>query len=180
MVKVLHTEYDLPYEWNRVALAIWLKYPNPFSNHVLAGDIISRHVDPSSGCLHSTRLLLKQSSLPNWIRRLFTNSTVAYTLEESIVDPVKKSMTIICSNVSHTRYVEAREIQILSSGTEHDQVTRVASDAKFAFSLGRVAGLTSAVESYFLGRLRENLFRSKQALLYVLDQLNRQKSFFKQ
>lgn len=47
-------------------MALWLKYPNPFSKHVLASDVISRSVD-GLGRLCTTRVILKTSAIPAWI-----------------------------------------------------------------------------------------------------------------
>jgi hypothetical protein len=51
-----------------VTQAIWCKYPNPFAAHVLTADVIDRSVDPSTGILTTTRLMLKEGKLPKWGR----------------------------------------------------------------------------------------------------------------
>lgn len=47
-------------------MALWLKYPNPMSRHVLASDVISRSID-EAGRLLTTRVIHKTSAIPYWI-----------------------------------------------------------------------------------------------------------------
>ena len=58
-------QYDHPFE--TVTLAVFMKYPNPFASHVLASDVIERFID-SNGCLHTSRLFLKEGAVPKWGR----------------------------------------------------------------------------------------------------------------
>ncbi len=55
-------------------MALWLKYPNPISKHVLAGDVVSRTVD-QLGRLCTTRVILKTSAIPQWLAHVNTSVT---------------------------------------------------------------------------------------------------------
>ena len=75
-------------------LAFFLRYPNPFARHVLSVDVLSRTVNPETGQIHTTRLILKRGIIPKWANRwLPTTSSSggrgldAWVLEESVVDP---------------------------------------------------------------------------------------------
>nr|KIR88780.1 hypothetical protein I308_00860 [Cryptococcus tetragattii IND107] len=75
-------------------LAFFLRYPNPFARHVLSVDVLSRRVDPITGQIHTTRLILKRGILPKWATRWLPSSATsggrgldAWVLEESVVDP---------------------------------------------------------------------------------------------
>lgn len=67
MVKIFNTRQKLEYAWDHVTLAMFLKYPNPFSVHVISADVIDRYVD-SFGRLCTTRLIHKKGSIPNWVQ----------------------------------------------------------------------------------------------------------------
>lgn len=75
-------------------LAFFLRYPNPFARHVLSVDVLSRRVNPVTGQIHTTRLILKRGILPKWATRWLPSSATsggrgldAWVLEESVVDP---------------------------------------------------------------------------------------------
>lgn len=74
------------------------------SNHVLTEDIISREVSPTN-CLISRRLLTKTSRSPRWMERYLPKhmASSAYIIEDSIVDPQKRTMTTLTWNISHAR-----------------------------------------------------------------------------
>jgi hypothetical protein len=75
-------------------LAFFLRYPNPFARHVLSVDVLSRSIDPTTGQLHTTRLILKRGIIPKWSHRFLPTTSSsggrgldAWVLEESVVDP---------------------------------------------------------------------------------------------
>lgn len=74
------------------------------SNHVLTEDIIFREVTPTN-CLISRRLLTKTSRAPRWMERYLPKhmASSAYIIEDSIVDPQKRTMTTFTWNISHAR-----------------------------------------------------------------------------
>lgn len=75
-----------------------------YSNHVLTEDIIFREVSPTN-CLISRRLLTKTSRSPRWMERYLPKhmASSAYIIEDSIVDPQKRTMTTLTWNISHAR-----------------------------------------------------------------------------
>jgi hypothetical protein len=75
-----------------------------YSNHVLTEDIIFREVTPSN-CLISRRLMTKTSRAPRWMERYLPKhmSSLAYVIEDSIVDPHKRTMTTLTWNITHAR-----------------------------------------------------------------------------
>ena len=74
------------------------------SNHVLTEDIIFREVTPGN-CLISRRLLTKTSRAPRWAEKYLPvhMARSAYIIEDSIVDPITRTMTTVSWNISHAR-----------------------------------------------------------------------------
>lgn len=97
--------------WEAVTLAFFQKYPNPYANHVLSSDIISRYVD-EKGRLRSCRLLLKTggAAVPYWLQTLI-KSREAYVVEECWVDPHQGLMRTSTQNLSHRRFMSIEEVQ---------------------------------------------------------------------
>ncbi|OCF39310.1 hypothetical protein I317_06892 [Kwoniella heveanensis CBS 569] len=93
MVQVYRKTHEYPDPTPTPLLAFFLRYPNPFARHVLSVDVLSRHVNPTTGQIHTTRLILKRGILPKWATRWLPAASSggrgldAWILEESVVDP---------------------------------------------------------------------------------------------
>lgn len=72
MVKFYQHTSSFEHAWDNVTYAFWLRYPNPFASHVLGCDVLDRSVDPVTGVLRTTRLILKKGVLPRWGRNVRT------------------------------------------------------------------------------------------------------------
>ena len=150
-----------------------MKYPNPFSSHVLAADVLSRHIDPQTGCLHTTRLILKTGSMPSWVLALL-KSQEAFVLEESIVDPANCFMQTRTRNLTHQRLLAVEEIQTYTKSPEDEQWTLADCRASVKSNFGaKWAGLGARIEGVGVRRFKEHLQKSKQAMTYILEKLRK-------
>lgn len=95
MVKFYSQSYTYDYPFPAVTLAYFLRYPNPYSTHVLSTDTIARDYDPSTQRLTTIRLHLKRSKLPSAVLKILprgflgasgTGESQSYILEKSVVD----------------------------------------------------------------------------------------------
>ncbi|OJJ48759.1 hypothetical protein ASPZODRAFT_114063 [Penicilliopsis zonata CBS 506.65] len=107
-------EYSFP----AVSLAYFLRYPNPYSRHVLTTDVIERYVDPQTGRLHTTRLHLKKSKVPAGILKLLPkgiggsdSSGQSYILETTVVDAREGWMETESRNMEWTGILSVVEKQ---------------------------------------------------------------------
>jgi len=105
MVKIFNTRQKLEYAWDHVTLALFLKYPNPFSVHVISADVIDRYIDPL-GRLCSTRLIHKKGSIPNWIQYvpntlqiIIHSHSLLYIIYSLIFSGLKLVMLILLKRV---------------------------------------------------------------------------------
>ena len=121
-MKFLTNEYTYDYAFPTVSLAYFLRYPNPYSTHVLATDILSRHFDPETQRLHTTRLHLKQSKLPAAVARLLPTNILGtskgpngearnFILEKSVVDVREGWMATETRNLQFTGVLSVIERQ---------------------------------------------------------------------
>ncbi|XP_078808562.1 PRELI domain-containing protein 1, mitochondrial isoform X1 [Oryzias latipes] len=108
MVKYFCSNIDIKSTWDHVVSAFWQRYPNPFSTHVLTEDVVYRELTADHRLL-SRRLLMKTNRLPRWAERLFPAgmSRSVYIVEDSIVDPVERSLTTYTWNLNHTTLMPA-------------------------------------------------------------------------
>lgn len=117
-MKVIYDKREFTYPFTAVSLAYFLRYPNRYSLHVLATDVIERFIDPNTNRLHSTRLHLKQTKVPSNILKLIAkgrsgsdHSTKSYILETSIVDPTEGWMRTESRNLEWTGILSVVERQ---------------------------------------------------------------------
>lgn len=127
-MKVYESSFNYDYAFPTVTLAYFLRYPNPYSRHVLSTDVIDRYVDPDTKRLHTLRLHLKKSKVPGAILKLLPRGLAgpggkseSYILEKSVVDLKEGWMQTESKNMEWTgilSVVERQHFKRLSSLAE--------------------------------------------------------------
>jgi 4-amino-4-deoxychorismate lyase len=121
MVKFYSSTDTYSYPFPAVTLAYFLRYPNPYSTHVLSTDTIARHFDPETQRLTTVRLHLKRSKLPSGIQKLLPRSllgasaggdTQSFILEKSVVDIKEGWMDTESRNLEWTGVLSVVERQM--------------------------------------------------------------------
>jgi 4-amino-4-deoxychorismate lyase len=117
-MKFFENNFTYDYSFPAVSLAYFLRYPNPYSRHVLTTDVIDRYVDPKTQRLHTTRLHLKKSKVPSGILKLLPkgmggsdNSGQSYIMETTVVDPKEGWMHTESRNMEWTGILSVVEKQ---------------------------------------------------------------------
>lgn len=120
MVKFYETSFSYDYSFPAVTLAYFLRYPNPYSTHVLSTDVIDRHIDPETGRLSTTRVHVKRSRLPAGVLKLLPKSVLgsvsngsssSYILETSTIDIKEGWMKTESRNLDWTGILSVVESQ---------------------------------------------------------------------
>lgn len=200
MVKFYENYFSYDFAWPAVTLAYFLRYPNPYSTHVLASDTLSRHLDPATGKLTTVRLLLKRGKLPAAVARFLPKIKESYILERSVVDIRNQTMVTETRNLDWEGVISVVENQVYtpsslseakdghSGDSEKTDVkltvkisSRVGSNARekvadAASSGGLWASWTTgsiqkSIEVVGMKRMREGLGRSKEGMKVVLEGL---------
>ncbi|KIW89549.1 uncharacterized protein Z519_09705 [Cladophialophora bantiana CBS 173.52] len=137
-MKFYEHSFNYDYTFPAVTLAYFLRYPNPYSRHVLSSDVIDRYIDPETGRLHTVRLHLKRSKVPAGILKFLPRglagpggASQSYVLEKSTIDikegwmeTESKNMewTGILSVVERQTYKRQRLAEIASSNRSGDEL----------------------------------------------------------
>ncbi|KAJ5455318.1 hypothetical protein N7475_010439 [Penicillium sp. IBT 31633x] len=118
-MKFFENKFTYDYSFPAVSLAYFLRYPNPYSRHVLTTDVIDRYVDPKTQRLHTIRLHLKKSKIPSGILKLLPkgmggsdSSGQSYILEKTIVDAKEGWMETESRNMEWTGILSVVEKQV--------------------------------------------------------------------
>ena len=131
MVKFYESHFSYEYAFPTVTLAYFLRYPNPYSRHVLSTDVIDRYVDPKTQRLHTVRLHLKRSKVPSAILKILPRSFVgslkgnagqSYILEKSVIDLQEGWMSTETKNLEWTGVLSVVERQKYSRPSLVDRV----------------------------------------------------------
>lgn len=118
-MKVYESSYNYDYPFPTVTLAYFLRYPNPYSRHVLSTDVIDRYIDPDTHRLHTVRLHLKKSKVPKVILSFLPRglagpggASQSFILEKSTIDIKEGWMETESRNMEWTGILSVRERQI--------------------------------------------------------------------
>lgn len=163
MVKFYESSFTYDYSFPAVTLAYFLRYPNPYSTHVLSTDVISRSVDPTSGRLHTLRIHRKSSRLPPAVLKLLPKSVLgsvsggrseSYVLESSTVDIKEGWMKTESKNLDWTGILSVVEKQ------EYQRKIPVDEGDDFKVDVGTTGVVTRVIFKSRLGdRLRARATR---------------------
>jgi 4-amino-4-deoxychorismate lyase len=176
MVKFFESSYTYDYSFPAVTLAYFLRYPNPYSTHVLSTDVISRTID-SEGRLKTLRIHRKSSRLPSAVLKLLPKSVLgnisggrseSYILETSTIDVKEGWMRTESKNLDWTG--------ILSVVEKQEYQRKVPDDEGDDFSV--VAGKTGVVTTVmFRSRLGDRLRARANRKDEVKEDVEEKKSF---
>ncbi|PWN31166.1 hypothetical protein BDZ90DRAFT_277561 [Jaminaea rosea] len=90
MVQTHSSPSTIPLPFPLLCPAYFLRYPNPFAQHVISVDVLDRLIiqrDPTQPpTLLTSRLLLKKGTLPRWAPRGLIKSAESWVLEVSEVE----------------------------------------------------------------------------------------------
>ncbi|KAI9840801.1 MAG: hypothetical protein M1837_001274 [Sclerophora amabilis] len=129
-MKFYETYFSYDYSFPAVSLAYFLRYPNPYSRHVLSTDVIDRYIDPVTQRLHTVRLHLKRSKIPAPVLNLLPKSVLgttnnnagqSFVLEKSVVDAKEGWMETENKNLEWTGVLSVIERQTYTRHTAFDR-----------------------------------------------------------
>lgn len=150
------------FTWDQVARGFWQKYPNPNSKHVLTEDTVIREV--RSGKLFSKRLISKTNPSPKWAERFITTKNVNI-VEESIVDPVNKTLVTYTRNLGYLKVMSVTEKVIYKESDEHPGKTVA---IRSAWIDSQITGLGRAICAFGYERFKKNCNKMVGGFNYVL------------
>lgn len=157
------------HQWDQVASAVWQKYPNPYSKHVMSEDVIQRGVMADGKRLYSQRLLTKTNRMPKWGNMVFgANAHLVSVMEESIVDPMKKTLTTYTRNLGYTTFMVVEEKCIYQQSKENSSWTELERQVWVDSS---VLGFARAIQKFGLERYKSNCVKSSKGIQYILNRM---------
>jgi len=170
--KYYNTEHIHPYSWDQVAQALFLRYPNPFSSHVLSEDTVFR--DVVGGVLYSRRFLTKTNKIPKWGERWLSGFARRVPLvEESTVDKETRTITTLTRNVGLSNFMSVAE-RVVYKVNPDDPSQTIA--LKEVWVESRFYGLRSAIKSFGVERFKKNCEKATVGFNYVIERVQAQQN----
>ncbi|CAG8435796.1 5370_t:CDS:2 [Scutellospora calospora] len=123
----------------------------------------NRYVDPNTGVLRTTRLILKRGVLPKW------GNGVTYIIEESIVNPKTQTMITLTKNITHARIMQVEEWQTFRVDPNNREFTQVKTEARVISNFGW--GLTERVEGFGIKKFADSTMKSRKGMSLVLEKI---------
>ncbi|KAH8280350.1 hypothetical protein KR018_003188, partial [Drosophila ironensis] len=157
------TETVFEYSWTNVVVAYWNRYPNPSSSHVLTEDTIQREV--RDGKLYSRRLLSKTNPVPKWGARFYNNVPVKI-VEDSVLDPVKKTFTTFTRNLGMKKIMKVDEIVVYSEQKDGSTLA-----VRRAYISSQVFGFSRAIRAFGIERFKMNGYKASSGFNHVLRRM---------
>lgn len=164
-MKYFENSSSFQYTWEQVTQGFWQRYPNPESTHVLSEDTVSRTV--KDGKLYTQRLLTKTNRVPKWGERFVPNKVVKI-IEESVVDPVGKTLVTYTRNIGLQRVMMVEEKVTYTANSENKNSTCV---TRSAWVTSQVYGFSRAIEAFGMDRFKKNCTKMGQGFEFVLARL---------
>ncbi|GIJ82968.1 hypothetical protein Asppvi_001485 [Aspergillus pseudoviridinutans] len=173
-MKFFENVFTYDYSFPAVSLAYFLRYPNPYSRHVLTTDVIDRYVDPKTERLHTVRIHLKKSKIPSGILKLLPkgiggsdNSGQSYILETSVIDIKEGWMETESRNMEWTGILSVVEKQLYTR-----QPIEGSLESLQGLSLDAQRNEQTQVKTTvtFLSRLGQGKFLGKKKTIPTADQ----------
>ena len=163
-MKVYESSFNYDYPFPTVTLAYFLRYPNPYSRHVLSTDVIDRHIDPDTKRLHTLRLHLKKSKVPSAILSFLPRglagpggASQSFILERSTIDINEGWMETESRNMEWTGILSVREQQVYkrrhalqdseAPAEQAKEYTNCRTMVTFVSRLGQAKGLKRRAEN---------------------------------
>ncbi|KAH7104740.1 MSF1-domain-containing protein [Auriculariales sp. MPI-PUGE-AT-0066] len=163
-MKLFSQSHQYSDNWSIVALAFFLRYPNPYASHVLSCDVIARDFTPS-GSLRTTRLILKRGALPSWFPSGIVSRQESWIVEESEVDIAGRVVQCVTRNLDHVKVMQVIEATSLTESPD-GLGTVQHTEARFLSRFGW--GLTRRIEQFGATRFKANIERSREGISLVL------------
>lgn len=129
--------------------------------------MVQRWVD-RSGRLFTKRLLSKTNPCPKWAER-FVSARSLMIIEESILDPVKRTLVTYTRNIGCLNYMSIEEKVVYRPTGVNDNWTVAERIAWIDSSYGY--GISRAVQAFGYDRFKKNVAKATKGFQFVLDSM---------
>ncbi|KAF9429679.1 hypothetical protein BGZ94_009893 [Podila epigama] len=172
-MKFFEATHRFNHSWAQVTAANWMKYPNEQCPHVIAVDVLDRHVDPETGILHTERLLTCNQNAPALVLKFLGGSTLSYVRETSELDPKTKKLTMRTQNLSMCNVLTINETVTYTVNPQDEEGSTMFKQEAQIVAGSALSRFSSYIEDFCLTRFRDNAAVGRAGFEMVLEKLNK-------
>ncbi|GAM16855.1 hypothetical protein SAMD00019534_000300, partial [Acytostelium subglobosum LB1] len=158
------------HRWNDISLASWRKYPCPDRPDVLSVDMLTKDLDPVTGVLKCTRLMICKGSMPSWLVPIL-GSNECFFYEEAIVDPKTQTMVLKSKNLSFSNILGLEEVCTYTPDPNNNEWTHFKQEATVTAS---IFGVAKKVESFCLDKFKANAQKGRNVMEQAILKVKRE------
>ncbi|ORZ29490.1 PRELI-like family-domain-containing protein [Catenaria anguillulae PL171] len=169
-MKLHSSEHHYDHPWSAITAAVWQKYPNHLTPHVISVDVLSRHVDQATQTLRTERLLTIRQSIPTFILRLFNMSEpLSHVLEVSEINLATQTCRAVSTNLTCREFMTMDEtVTYRPDPADREGRTVMVQEAQVSSSVSR---FSSYCEDLLINRFRENAKVGRDAMREVVERI---------
>lgn len=174
-MKIFSSDYTFDYSWEEVSTNNWRKYCpwNSKADHVVAVDVLSRHIDAPTGMLRTERLITCKQNAPQWVLSILGGDTTSFVYEVSYVDPKEKKVTMCSTNMTWANLLQCRETVIYQQSPTVQNKTDFNQEARIVALCGGWQKIKSKIEEASVERFKENAVKGREGFEMVLEMSRR-------
>ncbi|KAI9164303.1 Phospholipid metabolism protein [Blastocladiella emersonii ATCC 22665] len=168
-MKLHSSEHFYSHPWSYVTAAVWQKYPNERTPHVMTVDVLRREVDEERKVLRTERLFTLRQNIPMFVARLFGSSApVTHVLEVSEIDLATQTYKAVSTNLTFRDLITMDETVTYRPDPKDASRTSFVQEAAVSASMSR---FSSYLEDALIKRFKDNAHIGRQALNSVLERI---------
>ncbi|KAL7408856.1 PRELI-like family-domain-containing protein [Mrakia frigida] len=179
MVRIFKQTNTYSEDFPTIALAYFLRYPNPHASHIISCDVLSREIT-SDGTLHTRRLILKSGKVPVWARALvggWGEGLGAWVVEDSWVQPHAPHTYLYSQtrNITHAKLLSVTETSEIFPSPTSDHVLH-STEGRIKTSLNAVEAVRRRVEMFGEGKFVRGLEKSRLGLSHIIERVKERRA----
>ncbi|KAN0023792.1 hypothetical protein ACTFIV_008179 [Dictyostelium citrinum] len=146
--------------WSDASTASFRKYPSPERPDILSIDILSKEIDPTTGVLKCTKLIICKGNTPSWLKSILGSGECLF-YEETTVDPKNKIMTLKTKNLNFTNILGVDEVCTYEPHPDNEEWTLFTQEATVTSS---IFGVARKMEAFCLDRFVANAGKGRKIM----------------
>ncbi|KAJ3064756.1 hypothetical protein HK102_008111 [Quaeritorhiza haematococci] len=171
-MKLFENSYRFTYPWHTLTAANWRKYPNEYTQHVVAVDVLNRELDPQTGILRTERLLVCKQNPPTLFKKLGVPvPELAYFREISEIDPRAKTYAAETINLTFRNIFQVEETVLFKEDPEQPKDATMFSQVAKVSTFGPFSAVGRFLEEAMISRCRANASKGRAGLELVIEKV---------
>lgn len=168
MPSIVRREHRFQTPWESTTTAFWNKYPSEDLKHVKDVLVLDRYID-ENGVLYARRVIHMDQKIPSILKPLSQGLSDFFAVEDSIVDPNSKKLTLKTRNLTYSSILNVNETcTYTAEGDSTNYSWEFSCECKHDIPL-----LTKTIESTLTKQAHGNSFSGINSMVQLANKFHR-------